>query len=72
MSQKKKQSAEEIIKNLSEEQKEKVLSMKRPNKVANYKNYDEQCNFITQECGFSLLEFDEVQRLLRNMSKEAK
>lgn len=69
MSQKKK-SVEETVKNLSEEQKIRVLNMKRPNKVADYQNYEKNCHFLIEECGISLLIFNEVQKLLRDTSKE--
>ena len=72
MSQQESSKIEEIIKNLSEEQKAKILTMNKPKRVGDSRNYEKNCNFIIQECGFAIFEFDEVKKTLQTMKDEKK
>jgi len=56
---------EKIIASLTKEQKAKILTMNKPNRVGDSKNYEKNCNFIIQECGFAIYEFDEIKKLLQ-------
>lgn len=67
-----KERIEEIINNLSEEKKAKILDMTKPQKVGDSQNYEKKCKFIIEECGFAIYEFDEVKKALQQQRDKRK
>ena len=59
-----KKSLEEIIKDLSVEQKEEILNMNSPSRISDQDNFEKECKYINEKFGFSWKKLDKVKTLL--------
>ena len=67
----KRKNLEEIIKDLSIEQKKEILKMDAPSRIRDQDNFKKNCKSIEDNFGFSWKKFDKVKVSLQLIEKES-